>query len=83
MTQNGVSNREKIQLTSGDGFGDGFSGGAFRFHVDVERQLVTVRFGSRVTAQEIGEYVQKLRDHPSFQSTFSEIVDLREAKDIE
>jgi len=50
---------------------------------DVERQLVTVRFGSRVTAQEIGEYVQKLRDHPSFQSTFSEIVDLREAKDIE
>jgi len=36
-----------------------------------------------VTAQEIGEYVQKLRDHPSFQSTFSEIVDLREAKDIE
>jgi hypothetical protein len=77
-----VSNREKIQLTSGDGFGDGF-GGAFRFHVDVERQLVTVRFGSRVTAKEIGEYVQKLRDPPSFQSTFSEIVDLREAKDIE
>jgi hypothetical protein len=74
-----VSNREKIQLTSGDWF----SGGAFRFHVDVERQLVTVRFGSRVTGEEIGEYVQKLGDHPSFQSTFSEIVDLREAKDIE
>jgi hypothetical protein len=51
--------------------------------LDVERQLVTVRFGSRVTGEEIGEYVQKLGDHPSFQSTFSEIVDLREAKDIE
>ena len=79
LAQSGVSNREKIQLTSGDWF----SGGAFRFHVDVERQLVTVTFGTRVTAEEIGEYVQKLQDHPSFQSTFSEIVDLREAKDIE
>ena len=79
LAQSGVSNREKIQLTSGDWF----SGGAFRFHVDVERQLVTVRFGSRVTAQEIGEYVQKLPDHPLFEPTFSEIADLREAEEID
>jgi hypothetical protein len=51
--------------------------------VDVERQLVTVTFGNRVTAEEIGEYVQKLIAHPSFQPTFSEISDLREAGDID
>ena len=63
--------------------GDWFSGRAFRFHVDVARQLVTVKFGTRVTAEEIGEYVRKLRDHPSFEPTFSEIADLREAEDID
>jgi hypothetical protein len=60
-----------------------FSGEAFRFEVDVERQLVTVKFGNRVTAEEIGEYVEKLLVHPSFQPTFSEIVDIREAQDID
>jgi hypothetical protein len=79
LAQSGVSNREKIQPTSGDWFFDG----AFRFHVDVERQLVTVRFGSRVTAEEIGEYGQKLRDHPLYEPTFSEIADLREAEEID
>ena len=79
MAHSGVSNREKIQPTSGDRSSDG----AFRFHVDVERQLVTVKFGTRVTAEEIGEYVQKLRDHPSFEPTFSEIADLTEAEEID
>lgn len=79
MAQSGVPNREKIQLTSRGRF----SGGAFRFHVDVERQLVTVNFGTRVTAEEIGEYGQKLRDHPLFEPTFSQIADLREAEEIE
>jgi hypothetical protein len=79
LAQSGVSNREKIQTTSRDWF----SGGAFRFQVDVERRLVTVKFGNRVTAEEIGEYVQKLRTHPSFEPSFSEIADLREAVDID
>ena len=79
MAHSGVSNREKIQPTSGDRP----SRGAFRFRVDVERELVTVKFGTRVTAEEIGEYVQKLRDHPSFEPTFSEIADLREAEEID
>jgi hypothetical protein len=56
---------------------------ASRFQVDVERQLVTVKFGDRVTAEEIGKYVEKLLVHPSFQPTLSEIVDIREARDID
>ncbi|HKV82690.1 MAG TPA: hypothetical protein VJP02_31360 [Candidatus Sulfotelmatobacter sp.] len=63
--------------------GDSFSGEAFELRVEAKRQLVVVKFGNRVTTEEIGEYVQKLRIHPSFQPTFSEIVDLREAKDIQ
>jgi hypothetical protein len=51
--------------------------------VDVERQLVTVNFGTRVTAEEIGEYGQKLRDHLLFEPTFSAIADLRESEEIE
>ncbi|MBZ5686956.1 MAG: hypothetical protein LAP86_18175 [Acidobacteriia bacterium] len=35
-----------------------------------------------MTAEEIGEYVRKLRDHPLFEPTFSEIADLRDAEDI-
>jgi hypothetical protein len=79
LVKSGVSNWENQLNRSGDSF----SGEAFQLQVEAKRQLVVVKFGNRVTAEEIGEYVQKLRVHPSFQSTFSEIVDLREAKDIE
>lgn len=79
MAERGSPNRGDPHLKSGKLF----SGKAFRFQVDVERQLVTVTFGNRVTAEEIGEYVQKLIAHPSFQPTFSEISDLREAGDID
>jgi hypothetical protein len=48
-----------------------------------EWQLVTVNFGTSVTAEEIGEDRQKLRDHPLFEPTFSQIADLREAEEIE
>jgi hypothetical protein len=62
---------------------EAFHSEAFRFQVDVERQLVTVKFGNKVTAEEIGEYVQRLRTNPSFEPSFSEIADLREAVDID
>ena len=79
MSQMRISNCGDLRLRSEDLF----SGEAFRFQVYVERQLVTVKFGNRVTAEEIGEYVQKLIAHPSFQPTFSEIVDIREAQDVD
>ncbi len=79
LVKSGMSNWENQQNRSGDSF----SGEAFQFQVEANRHLVVVKFGNRVTAEEIGEYVQKLRVHPSFHSTFSEIVDLREAKEIE
>jgi hypothetical protein len=79
VTHGGISNRGNLCPTSEDTI----HSEAFRFQVDVERQLVTVKFGNRVTAEEIGEYVQRLRTHPSFQPSFSEIADLREAVDID
>jgi hypothetical protein len=79
LAERGSSNCGDLHLKSGKLF----SGKAFRFQVDVERQLVTVTFGNRVTAEEIGEYVQKLVAQPSFQPTFSEIVDIREAQDVD
>jgi len=79
LAQGRISNSGELQLR----FENLLSGEAFRFHVDIERQLVTVKFGNRVTAEEIGKYVEKLLVQPSFQPTFSEIVDIREAKDID
>jgi len=55
----------------------------FKFHVDVEGQLVRVRFGERVTSEEIASYAKELRLHPDFKPTFAEIVDLRETRDLE
>jgi len=50
--------------------------GAATFVVDAGRKLVTVKFGKKVTAADIANYASRLRDHPSFQPSFSEICDL-------
>ncbi len=55
----------------------------FDFQVDVNRRLVTVKFGTRVSADEIFAYASELRSHPEFQPTFSEIVDLRETEELD
>lgn len=55
----------------------------FDFHVDVARRLVIVKFGARLTADEITGYVTALRSHPAFQSIFSEIIDLRETEELD
>lgn len=51
--------------------------------IDVRKRRVVVRFGKKVTAQEIGLYAERLRTHPAFEPTFSEIVDLTEAEDLD
>lgn len=79
MAQGGISHPGNLDPKSEDWS----HSEAFQFEVDVERKLVTVKFGNRVTAEEIGEYVQKLRTHPLFEASFSEIADLREAVDID
>jgi hypothetical protein len=53
------------------------------FIVDTEKQLVVVKFGRKLGAEAIGQYVERLCAHPSFRRTFSEITDLREAEEVE
>jgi hypothetical protein len=48
-----------------------------------ERRLVVVRFGKKVTAEDIARYAQRLRIHPSFHPEFSEIADLSDAEEID
>jgi hypothetical protein len=79
LAHRSISNYRDPHLRSADLF----SGETFRFQVSVERKLVTVKFGNRVTAEEVGAYVEKLLAHPLFRSTFSEIADIREAEEIE
>jgi hypothetical protein len=51
--------------------------------VDPEKRLVTVRFGSKLTVDVIKHYADLLRSDASFESTFSEIVDLQEIEELE
>jgi hypothetical protein len=51
LVKSGVSNWENQLNRSGDSF----SGEAFQLQVEAKRQLVVVKFGNRVTAEEIGE----------------------------
>ena len=55
----------------------------FDFHVDAEKRLVTVKFGKKVSAEEIVGYAAALRTHEAFEPTFSEIVDLRETEELD
>ena len=54
-----------------------------RHNVIAERRIVTVKFGKRVTENEIAGYAAALRADRSFQPEFSEIVDLRDVEDLD
>jgi hypothetical protein len=51
--------------------------------METERRLVTVRFGKKVTAGDIERYAGWLRTNPSFQPSFSEIVDLSPVEELD
>ena len=53
-----------------------------RFTIDANQRLVIARFGKRLTATDIQVYVQNLRDHPSFNPSFSEIADISDVKEL-
>ena len=46
------------------------------YSIDVERRLVSVKFGSSITAGTIEAYTAALRVDPAFQPEFSELIDL-------
>ena len=51
--------------------------------IDVEKRRVVVRFGKKVTARDIAAYADYLRNHPSFDPKFSEIIDLTAAEELD
>ena len=50
--------------------------------VDVARRLVTVKFGKKMTVEDIERYARLLRSNPSFQPDYSEIVDLTQVEEL-
>jgi hypothetical protein len=53
------------------------------FNVDSERGLVTGRFDSEVTVQDIVQYLESLKANPAFEPDFSELVDLTQVMSSE
>jgi hypothetical protein len=53
------------------------------YSIDLEKRLVLVKFGKRVRSQDIGNYARHLKMNPLFQTTFSEIADLRDVEEME
>jgi len=53
-----------------------------RFVVDPGKRLV-VRFGKKVTAEVIEQYAARLRQHPLFDLSFSEIADLSAVEELD
>ena len=47
-----------------------------------EQKLVVLTLGTRITVNYLVEYARLLREDPSFNARFSEIVDMRAAEDI-
>lgn len=58
------------------------SRGDAEFHIDVEERIVFVRFAKQTAVSDIRRYTERLREHPSFDPEFSEIVDLREVENL-
>jgi len=54
-----------------------------RLVVDPEKRLVVVRFGKKVTAEDIEQYATRLRQHPLFNPSFSEIADLSAVEELD
>ena len=57
--------------------------GSFDYAVDAEKKLVVVSFGKKLTVQQIKRYSDLLQMNPSFQTTYSEIVDLTQVEELD
>jgi hypothetical protein len=51
--------------------------------VDAQRRRVVVKFGHKLTPEDLGRYANLLRSNPKFDPTFSEIVDLRQVEELD
>ena len=59
------------------------STGSFRYNVDPEKKLVAVTFARKLTVQDIERYARLLQINPSFQPSYSEIVDLTQVEELD
>ena len=50
--------------------------------VDVGRRLVAVKFGEKLTVEDIQRYSRHLQSNPSFRPNYSEIVDLTQVEEL-
>lgn len=50
--------------------------------IDANLRLVIATFAERLTVADIQTYVQDLRNHPRFHSSFSEIADISNVKEL-
>ncbi|HEX4784083.1 MAG TPA: hypothetical protein VH350_07045 [Candidatus Sulfotelmatobacter sp.] len=57
--------------------------GSFHYAIDPEEKLVLVSFGKKLTVQQIKRYSDLLQINPSFQPTYSEIVDLTQVEELD
>jgi hypothetical protein len=53
------------------------------YAIDQTKRIVSVKFGIRVSVRDIANYATSLRENPLFDPDFSELVDLREVKELE
>ena len=77
------SQNQKLPGTADQSGKVGWLGHSANFSVDTERRLVIVRFGRKVSIDVIASYASRLRTHPSFEPTFSEIVDMSATEELD
>lgn len=68
---------------SSDQTGAGHVGRSADYTVDAQKRLVVVKFGKRVTFQDIERYSHLLRANAAFRPTFSEITDLTDVEELD
>jgi hypothetical protein len=54
----------------------------FTYTVNSEKRIVFVRFGHKLTVQDIADYAAALRGDPAFDSRFFELVDLSSVEEV-
>ncbi|MFZ0861429.1 MAG: hypothetical protein WB781_16115 [Candidatus Sulfotelmatobacter sp.] len=54
-----------------------------QYTVDTEKRLVAVKFGKKLTVNDIERYAKRLQLNPAFRPDYSEIVDLTEVEEVE
>jgi hypothetical protein len=57
--------------------------GSTQYFINRVQHLVLVRFGTKVTVDDIARYSTRLRSDPCFEPTMSEIVDLHDAEELD